>query len=252
MKTSLEHLPDAKRNELAQVLEVLFREFEEATKRKSSKRGQGRILKVILFGSYARGDWVDDPVGGYGVNNTILDNCHVFTAFAAQDPLTQDKVSRLTGTIAELRMTRSHPAAFASGHGSVSRSEIERPLLEPGEIRALPDDEQLVFAAGHRPLRCRKVRYDQRSPFRERAAISAPDAGVLDTPGRPAHPWAGRRALGENRTASLPLFKEAVGAMDEKKAAAKAAQIYGRVAEEFAAQEAILDQLQEHRHGKSG
>lgn len=72
MKTSLDHLPDAKRNELAQVLEVLFREFEEATKRKSSKRGQGRILKVILFGSYARGDWVDDPVGGYKSDYDLL------------------------------------------------------------------------------------------------------------------------------------------------------------------------------------
>ena len=75
---------------------------------------------------------------------------------------------------------------------------------------------------------------------------------MLDTPGRPAHPWRGYRALGEDRTASLPLFKEVAGAIDEKKAAAKAAQIYGRVAEEFAAQEAVLDQLQEHRHGKSG
>jgi type IV secretion system protein VirD4 len=195
---------------------------------------------------------LNDIVETYGVNNTILDNCHVFTAFAALDPLTQEKVSRLTGTIAETRTTRSRPSAFAPGHGSVSRSEIERPLLEPGEIRALPDDEQLVFAAGHRPLRCRKVRYDQRSPFRERAAIPAPDGAVLDTPGRPAHPWAGVRALGEDRTASLPLFKEVAGAIDEKKAAAKAAQIYGRVAEEFAAQEAVLDQLQEHRHGKSG
>lgn len=195
---------------------------------------------------------LNDIVETYGVNNTILDNCQVFTAFAALDPLTQEKVSRLTGTIAETRATRSQPAAFAPGHGSVSRSDIERPLLEPGEIRALPDDEQLVFAAGHRPLRCRKVRYDQRSPFRERAAISTPEAGLIDTPGRPAHPWVGRRALGEDRTASLPLFKEAVGAMDEKKAATRAAQIYGRVAEEFAAQEAVLDQLQEHRHGKSG
>ena len=26
---------------------------------------KGAILKIILFGSYARGDWVDDPVGGY-------------------------------------------------------------------------------------------------------------------------------------------------------------------------------------------
>jgi predicted nucleotidyltransferase/HEPN domain-containing protein len=25
----------------------------------------GKILKIILFGSYARGDWVDDPVGRY-------------------------------------------------------------------------------------------------------------------------------------------------------------------------------------------
>lgn len=192
---------------------------------------------------------LNDIVETYGVNNTILDNCHVFTAFAALDPLTQEKVSRLTGMIAEMRTTRSQPSGFAPGHGSVSRSEIERPLLEPGEIRALSDDEQLVFAAGHRPLRCRKLRYDQRSPFRERAAIPVPAAGLLDTPGRPGHPWRGYRALGEDRTASLPLFKEVVGAMDEKKAAAKAAQIYGRVAEEFAAQEAVLDQLQEHRHG---
>ncbi|WP_293682857.1 HEPN domain-containing protein [uncultured Phenylobacterium sp.] len=72
MKSSLEHLPEGKRLELTQVLEVLFREFEEATKGKSSKRGQGRILKVILFGSYARGDWVDDPVGGYKSDYDLL------------------------------------------------------------------------------------------------------------------------------------------------------------------------------------
>jgi uncharacterized protein len=72
MKTSLEHLPDAKRAELSQVLEVLFREFEDVTKRKASARLQGRILKVILFGSYARGDWVDDPVGGYKSDYDLL------------------------------------------------------------------------------------------------------------------------------------------------------------------------------------
>jgi len=25
----------------------------------------GKLLKIILFGSYARGDWVDDSVGRY-------------------------------------------------------------------------------------------------------------------------------------------------------------------------------------------
>jgi type IV secretion system protein VirD4 len=46
------------------------------------------------------------------------------------------------------------PAGLAAGpQVGVARSQIERPLLEPGEIRALPDDIQLVFAAGARPLR---------------------------------------------------------------------------------------------------
>lgn len=72
MKTSLEHLPDGKRAELTRVLEVLFREFEDVTRRKGSARLHGRILKVILFGSYARGNWVDDPVGGYKSDYDLL------------------------------------------------------------------------------------------------------------------------------------------------------------------------------------
>ncbi|MCC7266866.1 MAG: HEPN domain-containing protein [Caulobacteraceae bacterium] len=72
MKTSLDHLPEAKSRDLTQVLEVLFRAFEDAVKRKAPARGPGRILKVILFGSYARGGWVDDPVGGYKSDYDLL------------------------------------------------------------------------------------------------------------------------------------------------------------------------------------
>jgi len=72
MNTSLDHLPEGKRSELARVLEILFREFEDATKNRSVARRQGRILKVVLFGSYARGDWVDDPVGGYKSDYDLL------------------------------------------------------------------------------------------------------------------------------------------------------------------------------------
>ncbi len=188
---------------------------------------------------------LNDIVETYGQYNTILDNCSVYTAFSALDPLTQDKVSRLTGTVTETRVSRSGPAGLGRGHSSVSRSQVERPLLEPGEIRALPDDEQLVFVAGHRPLRTRKLQYDRRRPFRDRAGRVAPDqAERVDTPGRPTHPWAGRRALGEDAEASLPLFKEVIAAMDDKKAAARAADIYGKVAQEMAAQQAALDQLQ--------
>jgi type IV secretion system protein VirD4 len=190
---------------------------------------------------------LNDIVETYGPNNTILDNCHVFTAFAALDPLTQDKVSKLTGTVTEVRTSRSR-SGFGAGRSSVSHSEVERPLLEPGEIRSLSDDEQLVFVAGQRPLRTRKLRYDQREPFRSRAAEPPPEAEApIDTPGAPSHPWTRRRALGQDPTASLPLFKEVAAAMDDKKAA-KAAEIYDRVAGELAAQEAALDHLQGRHH----
>lgn len=73
MKTSLDHLPEAKRRDLARVVEILFAEFEEALAgRTAEHRKSGRILKVVLFGSYARGDWVDDPVGGYISDYDIL------------------------------------------------------------------------------------------------------------------------------------------------------------------------------------
>lgn len=73
MKSSLEHLPEIKRRELARVVEILFAEFEAAiVGGKQEFKRQGQIVKVILFGSYARGDWVDDPVGGYVSDYDLL------------------------------------------------------------------------------------------------------------------------------------------------------------------------------------
>lgn len=48
-------------------MRILVEEFETAHARGTSDwNRKGRILKIILYGSYARGDWVDDPVGGTG------------------------------------------------------------------------------------------------------------------------------------------------------------------------------------------
>lgn len=73
MRDQLDHLPTAKQRELAHVVRVLFEEFEAAlaTGTKSWKK-KGRILKLVLYGSYARGDWVDDPVGGYKSDYDVL------------------------------------------------------------------------------------------------------------------------------------------------------------------------------------
>lgn len=62
MKSNLDHLPHSKQRELERALEIIFSEFDDAMKRASSaKKKDGRILKIILFGSYARGGWVDEP-----------------------------------------------------------------------------------------------------------------------------------------------------------------------------------------------
>jgi len=73
MRTDLDHLPQAKQRELAAVVRILFEEFAEITARTTDpKRKAARILKLVLYGSYARGDWVDDPIGGYHSDYDIL------------------------------------------------------------------------------------------------------------------------------------------------------------------------------------
>ena len=193
---------------------------------------------------------LNDIVETYGANNTILDNCAVYTAFSALDPLTQDKVSRMTGVVLETRTGRSGPAGLGAGRSSVSRSQTERPLIDPGEVRGLPDDLQIVFAAGIRPLRARKLKYDAVEPFRSRARTASPDQSVrLDTPGVPPHPWRGRRGFGEDSNASLPLFKKAAAAMGDRKAAAQMAETYNEMFRGLAAQKAVLDHMQGGRDG---
>jgi predicted nucleotidyltransferase len=73
MKSDLDHLPDAKRHELAFVVESLRKGFEFAIARRTMPRLRGgKLLKIVLFGSYARGDWVEDPVGRYFSDYDLL------------------------------------------------------------------------------------------------------------------------------------------------------------------------------------
>jgi predicted nucleotidyltransferase/HEPN domain-containing protein len=73
MKTGLDHLPDGKQRELAHVVEIVRTGFARATAQRTQPRFRnGKLLKVILFGSYARGDWVEDPVGRYFSDYDLL------------------------------------------------------------------------------------------------------------------------------------------------------------------------------------
>lgn len=73
MNSRLDTLPALKRAELLRVVDVLKASFAEAISTRNAERlKNGRILKIILYGSYARGDWVHDPVGRYFSDFDIL------------------------------------------------------------------------------------------------------------------------------------------------------------------------------------
>jgi len=73
MRRDLDHVPDRQRAELARAAAILQAGFEEATALSTSAwKKSGRILRIVLFGSYARGDWVDDKVSGYQSDFDLL------------------------------------------------------------------------------------------------------------------------------------------------------------------------------------
>ncbi|HAD15836.1 MAG TPA: nucleotidyltransferase [Erythrobacter sp.] len=62
MKTDLDHLPRQKQREIERVLQLIFEEFDDAfALARHEWKKAGRIVKVILYGSYARGTWIDEP-----------------------------------------------------------------------------------------------------------------------------------------------------------------------------------------------
>lgn len=165
MRDQLYHLPQLKQRELAHVVRVLFEEFEAAIATGTSKwRKQGRILKVILYGSYARGDWVDDPVGGYHsdydilivVNDDRLTDFEIWSA--AEDRLIRDvtinkalsaPVSFITHTLTDVnqQLERGRPFFTDILRQGCALYEAEGfPFIQP---RDLPPKEALKEAQSH-------------------------------------------------------------------------------------------------------
>ncbi|EJL33762.1 HEPN domain-containing protein [Novosphingobium sp. AP12] len=75
MKTDLAHLPPRKRSELERVVTLVFEYFDVATAEHARDwKKKGRINKIILYGSHARGSWVHEPhtIKGYRSDFDIL------------------------------------------------------------------------------------------------------------------------------------------------------------------------------------
>jgi type IV secretion system protein VirD4 len=155
----------------------------------------------------------------YGENNAILDNCHVRIAFAANDERTARRISDALGTATELRAQRNyagHRLAPWLGHVMVSRQETSRPLLTPGEVMQLPQDEAIVLVSGLAPIRSKKLRHYEDANFIKRL-LPPPQLGDLyrDRPHPRACDWSGRSRTIDVKLATLKFRDLLQGADDD-------------------------------------
>lgn len=150
----------------------------------------------------------------YGENSAILDNCHIRIAFACNDERTAKRLSDSLGTATEQRLQRNFAGARTAiwlNHVVVSRQETARPLLTPGEIMQLPEEEALVLLAGLPPIRARKLRYYRDGNFTSRIlpppSSASGHAGGKPSDAAPDHDWNGAtaRPMAALRPSQTPL-----------------------------------------------
>jgi len=73
MRTDLDHLPVTQQDELARVRQTLLDEFAAAIAGATQPwKKNGKVQKIVLFGSYSRDDWVDEAANGYRSDFDIL------------------------------------------------------------------------------------------------------------------------------------------------------------------------------------
>ena len=117
MKTTLDHIPAANQEELEHVKQVLMSEFGDAIAGGTQAwRRNGKILKIILFGSFSRTDWVDEPQNGYQsdwdlliiVSHEKLTDIADYW-FIAEDKLLHDPQVKRTVNIIVPRVSRREP-----------------------------------------------------------------------------------------------------------------------------------------------
>lgn len=130
----------------------------------------------------------------YGAHNAILDNCHVRITFASNDERTARRISEALGTATEQRLQRNyggHRLAAWLPHVSQSEQASARPLLTPGEVMQLPDDQALILIAGQPPIRAGKIRYylDRHFIARLRSPPSLSNATYVDRPQARRDDW---------------------------------------------------------------
>lgn len=139
----------------------------------------------------------------YGIYNQFRDNIRCHVAFASSDSTTQDAISRAIGTFDRERtsVSRSQRILDWTPSRTVGSSDTQAAIMEPGAVRSLRDEDEVILMRGHPAILAQKI-HDFRDPILKRrlgpkAVKPAPMRSVdgtypdLPYPSR-AHPFAGQ------------------------------------------------------------
>ena len=115
--------------------------------------------------------------GVYGTNESITGNCHIRVAFTANKPETAELLSRMAGDMTvhgEQTSFRGDRFDLVLNKQSVVLQQTRRRLLMPDEAMRLPQDDALIFVAGHPPVRAAKIRYFEDRVLSQRSRLPPP------------------------------------------------------------------------------
>ena len=72
IRTDVDHLPEQKQHYVAAIRDLILNDFDQLTGFTIGKKRLNKIRHIILFGSYAKGTYVDDTANGYISDYDIL------------------------------------------------------------------------------------------------------------------------------------------------------------------------------------
>lgn len=151
---------------LDEVARLGFMRILETARDAGRKYG---ISLLLLFQSIGQ---MREAYGGRDASSKWFESASWISFAAVNDPDTAEYVSKRCGdTTVEVGQT-STSSRMNGASRTRSKQLSRRPLILPHEVMQMRTDEQIVFTAGNRPLRCGRAIYFRRKEMTDRVGAN--------------------------------------------------------------------------------
>jgi type IV secretion system protein VirD4 len=125
-------------------------------------RDAGRKYGISLLMLFQSIGQMREAYGGRDASSKWFESASWISFAAINDPETAEYISRRCGdTTVEVEQTSTSSRMNGTSR-TRSKQLARRPLILPHEVLQMRSDEQIVFTAGNRPLRCGRAIFFRR------------------------------------------------------------------------------------------